>query len=122
MTARRNIYLHNLPPEARLEAMHTKLPRSWRVPVIGLVITLVLHLVVATTVWLRSQSIEVAPTVFFVKLFPLPDQPSAKVSAPATQANDGEFSKPKASAKADAGSEPDSDAAPAASESANDTP
>lgn len=66
--------LRDLPPEARLRAMHKKLPRSWRGPLIGVGITIAVHLVIVGVVWMRSSKIEAPVNVFFPLMFPLAEQ------------------------------------------------
>ena len=69
--------LRDLPPEARMRAMHKKLPRSWRGPLIGVGITIAVHLVIVGVVWVRSSEIQAPVTVFFPLMFPLPEQKPA---------------------------------------------
>ena len=69
--------LRDLPPEARMRAMHKKLPRSWRGPLIGVGITIAVHLVIVGVVWVRSSKIEAPVNVFFPLMFPLAEQKPA---------------------------------------------
>lgn len=70
--------LRDLPPEARMRAMHKKLPRSWRGPLIGVGITIAVHLVIVGVVWMRSSEIQAPVNVFFPLMFPLPEQKPAE--------------------------------------------
>ncbi len=82
--------LRNLPPEALLRAMHKPLPRNWRRPMIAVAVTLLLHLVVVGTVWLRGREIEVPVNVFYVKQFPLEKGPAQDAPVPESPATPGE--------------------------------
>lgn len=64
--------------------MHKKLPRSWRGPLIGVGITIALHLVVVGVVWTRSREIQAPVNVFFPLMFALTDNKPAEAGpAPA---------------------------------------
>jgi hypothetical protein len=75
----------HLPPILRSQAQHTRLPRNRKLPVIGIVFTIALHVVVVGVVYLRSDK---APDrVFFMKLLPLDEKAMpAKTPEPAPPA------------------------------------
>ena len=69
----------HLPPLLRSQAQHTRLPRNRKLPVIGILFTIALHVVVVGIVYLRSDK---APDrVFFMKLLPL-DENAMPAKAP----------------------------------------
>ena len=83
-----------------MRAMHKKLPRSWRGPLIGVGITIAVHLVIVGVVWVRSSEIQAPVNVFFPLMFPLPEQKPADAGpAPAAAP------KPEAVAPAEAAPE-----------------
>ncbi|MDB5970666.1 MAG: hypothetical protein JWQ90_3116 [Hydrocarboniphaga sp.] len=61
--------LDHLPPLLRSQALHVPLPRNRKLPFIGIALTVLLHVVILTVVYIRSDKLP--DPIFFPKLFPL---------------------------------------------------
>lgn len=72
--------LDSLPPLLRSKALHKRLPRNRKLPVVGIAFTVLLHVVVVGAIYLKSDK---APdSIFFLKLLPL-QEPGATGTDPA---------------------------------------